>query len=236
MAAGITSDTQTPTRPASHTGGTAVSLYPIKPEGQTRARNVSAATHEINDAVIAWGRKRYPGCRVIREFAMGKRRVDILFVTERDIVGVETKAECDRPDGARDQVMEYRRYLPQVFLAVHQRWAEHKEVRSVMTSRLILYDGAVAKLVWDNAHSEKHRLPDYTVISRIIELLWRDELVAIGQANNAVERPAHKSWTVPKLSNHLAMLLTGREIMLGACAQLRRRPLHMVGMGSDGPC
>lgn len=209
-----------------------MSIYPSKADREQPAANLSPETHKINSCTAAWARSKWPGARIIRELALGDCRVDLAVVTDRDLIAIETKARRDRPDDVKRQLKEYRRFAPEVWLVIDERWTSHEQVRSV--SNLAVFNGSIifAKSSYREAKPERSQM----CATRMLEIAWREELVRIGQANNAVERPAHKSWTVPRLQDHLAMLLTGNEIIRGVCGELRRRPLHMVGIGSDAPC
>lgn len=202
----------------------------MRPE-PTRAANVSAETHAMTDAVIAWQQKRMPGARVLRELVLGERRIDLLFVYERDLVGFEIKGPRDRLDRLRDQVREYQRYVPEVWVALDAKFKDADEHRWWCMNRVVVErDGTVAN--WrSTTHGKPHR--DELVCSRMLEILWASEAVRIAQRTDVIPGPAHKQLREAHVKKLLARLLTGNEIIAEVCRELRARP--WTGMGSGEP-
>ncbi len=192
-------------------------------------RNTSADEQSMRAALEAWGRKRWPGCRIIHELCLGERRIDLVFVCEADLIGVEIKSPRDRLDGDRlpGQMREYAFYLPEVWLAVPAAWAQR--AKDCAQNLLLVSDSGEVADYW-----QRKAWRDELVCSRLIELLWREECARIAYRQQVISGPrvggGFPARTVRKL---LARLLTGNEIVREVCTELRARPL--VGMGSSVP-
>jgi len=199
---------------------------------RSRAANLSDETHALNEAVAAWGRARWPGCRVLRELTLGERRIDLLFVCTNDVIGVETKGARDNLTRLPEQMKEYRRFAPEVWLVVDSKFANEKEVRQ--ERNVLLHDRFAGRLVDEFGGKRKVVKPhrDELSIMRLIELLWTDEIVRIAERQSVVSGPIHKQLRdKTKLKKLVARLLTGNEILVEVCTELRARPL--TGIGSD---
>jgi hypothetical protein len=180
--------------------------------------------------VSAWGRRRWPGSRIIHELALGERRVDMVFVGDRDIIGVEIKSSKDTLARLPAQMKEFGRYLPELWLAFAPKWKDADELHDVPNAILIENGEVVA---WsENRRSKPSR--DELVCSRMLELLWTGEAQAVAQRTGVIPgAPSRQMAAITK--KMLARLLTGNEILAEVCRCIRERPLHMVGNGSDGP-
>lgn len=177
---------------------------------------------------MAWGRARWPGCRVLRELVLGERRIDLVFVTDNDVIGVETKGATDKLDRLDVQMKEYARFVPEVWLAVHHKFQDRKELGYRERNLLVwAKDGTLV----DYLHGEKPRRDELSIM-RLLELLWTSELGAIAGRQNVAGGPVHKQMlNKKKLAKLCARLLTGNEILREVCIELRARAL--TGVGSD---
>lgn len=185
----------------------------------------------IRAAVVGWGRARWPGCRVLHELVLGERRVDLVFVMERDLVGAEIKSSVDTLARLATQMKEYARYLPEVWLAIAARWQDDERVRYRGANKLVVFPGSVDAPVVEYRKGEKpHR--DELVCSRLLELLWYEEACRIAVRTDVLPSKVHKQIRRPLVLKMLARLLTGNEIIAEVCRELRARPL--VGLNSDG--
>ena len=194
------------------------------------AANVSAETHAHCDAVAAWGRAQWPDVRVIREMALGARRVDVLFVMASDLVGVEIKGPKDSTDRLAAQLTEYRYWLPLVYAALDVKFKD--KTKGVWIPNLLWIDGQV--VTDEHAKYSKwkpHR--DDLCCSRLLDLLWRDEAAAVAVRTGVIPGRVPKQFNRGKILSMLARLLTGHDIVKQVCRELRARQL--VGMGSDLP-
>jgi hypothetical protein len=211
-------ETTTPAPPSSATDGAASS-----PEPTTEERRIRAA-------VITWARARWPGCRVLHELVLGERRIDLVFVLERDIIGMEIKSSVDTLARFREQMKEYRRYLPEVHACVALKWrgaAELDRERNLLT---ITSEGAIHQERPSGGFKPER---DELVCSRLLELLWRDEAAAIAVRTDVIPLRVPKQINRGKILKMLARLLTGNEIIEEVCRELRARQL--VGLRSDNP-
>lgn len=182
-------------------------------------------------ALAAWAHARWPDCRVVHELTLGDGRIDLAFVCRRDIVGVEIKSSRDRLDRLHAQVREYRRFLPEVWVAVAPKWNDHAKhghhlVYADHGNRLVVADGRVdCKRI-----GKPYR--DELVVSRMLELLWRDEAARIAQRTDVI--PGTRPCGEPRyrILPMLARLLTGNDIMREVCTELRARS-HAGGYQSE---
>lgn len=198
-------------------------------------RNTGQDEQAIRAAVIAWmAKEKGTDVRVIHELALGERRIDLLFVYPADIVGVEIKGPRDSLGDGRmsKQLREYSFWLPEVWLAVDVCWEKHATIESFWGNLLIYRDGAATS---ERDKRWKHKpTRDEMCCSRLLDLLWNDEVKNIGnrtRITTVAGRISSKHAAVIKGS--LARLLTGHEIMKNVCSELRSRPL--TGIGSDAP-
>jgi hypothetical protein len=188
----------------------------------------------MREAVAAWGRARWPGCRMLHELAMGERRIDLLFVCERDLIGVEIKSSKDKLGRLDAQMKEYGRYIPEVWAAVSPRWRDHDDVIYRRGNLLIVpADGAPAFVQKPAPGQKPYR--DELVCSRLLELLWYDEAARIAVRTEVIPMRVPKQFRRHKILKLLSRLLTGNEIIYEVCAALRARPNGMVGQRSDPP-
>lgn len=178
-------------------------------------------------AIIAWGRARWPGVRVIHELACGERRTDLVFVCDRDIVCFEIKSSVDRLDRLAPQLKEYQRFFPEVWAALAPCWEEDglRDIPNRMT-----VDGAGGTV---RVHGRRLRpFRDELVCSRLLELLWVSEAQTIAQRTGVIPGTPTRQ-LAGKTKKMLARLLTGNQIIAEVCRELRARQL--VGRGSDAP-
>lgn len=202
-----------------------------------KAANVSADTHDICDAVATWGRSRWGDVRVLREVALGDRRIDMLFVGVDDIAGVEVKGPRDSLDRLRDQLHEYRYWVPEVWVAIDDCWVD--KMKLYVPNQLVLSrDGDGYRVREDpprplRSPGFRGAFRDDLCCSRLLELLWRDEAAAIAVRTGVIPARVPKQFKRAKVLAMLARLLTGHEIVKNVCQELRAR--QMVGMSSDDP-
>jgi hypothetical protein len=216
---------RTPAGTISDGSSTATDLDPQHPHSAEEAR--------MRDAIAAWGHRRWPGYRCMHEVPLSDRRIDMAFVGVKDIIGVEIKSSRDRLDRLEGQIEEYRRWLPEVWVAVATKWRGHDALLFGRRNLIVVDD--TARGVPDMIEERRGRRPyrDELVCSRMLGLLRREEAARIAQrtgvipGNSPTRDPRHK--TLPKL----ARLLTGNEIMREVCAELRQR--QAFGWHSDRP-
>jgi hypothetical protein len=194
--------------------------------------NTGTEEQAMRAAIVPWFRKVRGGdCRVIHEIALGDRRIDLLFVFPADLVGFEIKGPRDTlTDGRMDaQLREYNYWLPEVWLAIHDKWVGHDAHRYVPNKITVCSAGSVV----DRSAGRNPRR-DEMCCSRLLDLLWNEEVGRIG-ARTAICATMKRisSRDALRIKGSLARLLTGHEIMKQVCAELRSRPL--TGLGSDAP-
>lgn len=202
----------------------------------TRApANTSAEEQAIRVAVDAWARARWGAdLRAIHELSIGRRRIDAVFVSPTDVVGVEVKGPRDSLGDGRvlEQMAEFALYLPEVWLVVDSKWRAHKHVvtASYRWNVAMHEDGKI--VVPKRLRYARDARRDDLCCSRLLELLWHSETYAIAQRTTvAYEAKPGLRFPAPKVKGMLARMLTGHEIVKEVCRELRSRPL--VGMQSD---
>lgn len=200
-------------------------------------KNTSSEEQAIRAETIIWfHRDRESNCRVIHELALGDRRIDLVFVYPSDIVGVEIKGPRDSLSDGRmaKQMREYNFWLPEVWLAVDQKWWGHDHVKSYsyMGNTLVWGDG----LLTPRNYTPKKAHRDEMCCSRLLDLLWNDEVRMVGNQHRLLSQTSRiNSTSARRVKGMLARMLTGHEVMKAVCDCLRARPMHMVGAGSTEP-
>lgn len=197
--------------------------------------NRSSEELSMRNAVEAWGRARYPDARVMHELAVGGCRIDLAFVAPTHLFGVEIKSSRDTLDRLDRQMRHFTEHLPEVWLAIAERWNE--SVRSIGDhpvdfdiGRILVVDNEVREKLPSGSYSYPHPARvDRTLTTPTLHLLWRDELFAL-----AKEHGLHVSSraTVRTLVELLSRALTGDQIIAGVCKHLRARP---TGWQADEP-
>lgn len=192
----------------------------------------------MRDAVIAWAKVWRPGVRALHELVLGARRIDLVFVDQRDVFGVEIKSSRDRLDRLEAQMLEYSRFLPEVWIAFAPKWREAiGEMYGLRANMLVVKDGSATEAIrYQRKIGDVGRRPwrDELSIMRLLELLWRNEAARIAERTGVIPGCLRSGqMTAPKIKKMLARLLTGNEILEEVCRELRERPL--VGQRSDPP-
>lgn len=192
--------------------------------------NRSSEELQLRAAAAAWGRRRLPGCRVIHELVCGERRADLVFVSEKDLIGVEIKSSRDRLDRLEEQLKEYGRYFPEVWLFIAPKWTPAAKKLS-STNIAVGHPDRVEVLRPSKA---KRPYRDELVTARMLEWLWADEAARIAIRTQVIPGPVvGRRYPAENVRKLLARLLTGNEIIREVCRELRARPL--VGQMSDPP-
>ena len=164
---------------------------------------------------------------------MGERRIDLLFVCERDLIGIEIKSSKDKLTRLDSQLKEYGRYIPEVWAAVALRWRDHEDVIYRRGNLLVVPSDGRAFIQKPAPGRKPYR--DELVCSRLLELLWYDEAARIAIRTDVIPMRVPKQFRRHKILKLLSRLLTGNEIIYEVCTALRARPNGMVGARSDPP-
>lgn len=195
----------------------------------------SAEEQAIREQVGEWARGRWGAdVRVIDELVLGARRVDRLLVYPHDLIGVEIKGPRDSLADGRlaEQIQEFSYYLPEVWLVVAERWADHPQVHAAGPYCNVAVATPGGIVVDKRLRDRRNARRDDLCCSRLLELLWVSETVAVARRTNcAHEYAPGKLMPTRRIKSMLARMLTGHEIVREVCAELRSRPL--VGQGSD---
>lgn len=177
-------------------------------------------------AVEAWGRQRWPGARVIHELAVGGCRIDIAFVQPDHIAGVEIKSAKDTLARLPEQIRQYTRELPEVWIAVAPKFATpaHEDGLPWGVGRLVLEPEGVAEGFPCGARRFPHPAkPDEMITAPMLHLLWREEAASLAKRHGIAFPPRLPLYKLVKI---LARRLTGDQIVSGVCRALRARPVR----------
>jgi hypothetical protein len=175
-------------------------------------------------AIAAWGQRRWPGYRCLHEVPLSEHRIDMVFVGVKDIAGVEIKSSRDRLDRLDAQVEEYRRWLPEIWVAVAPRWQHHDALQFGRRNLIVVDDcgEGIAGVVEDRLGRRPYR--DELVCSRLLGVLYQDEVARIAQRTGVIPGTSPTREPRERILPLLARLLTGNEIMREVCTELRQRP------------
>lgn len=224
----------------------------------------SAAEEAIRADMVSRLHKGWPGCRVVHELNVsgGSRRLDLAAVTADRIVGVEIKSEKDTLKRLADQVRTFRRYVDLVLVVVHPtHWDATPHDNGTPRLRLALPEDQedtlsraqvqticwapdgdpfpfpdagyhVAWKAWDTARF--WRFMHHPEPGRLLNLLWRDELVQLaGGLRVSHAARANTSTLIAEIRWHASL----KEIKHGVCSALRRRRFARADdpISADGP-
>ncbi len=186
----------------------------------------------MRKALTEWGRARWPASRIIHEIVLGERRIDMLFVRESDLIGIEVKSIRDTITGQhmRGQLREFSFYIPEVWLAVPPKFENHGSVEYFNNLLIVDDDGTVRCKMF-----MKEPTRDELSCSRILERLWAGEAREIAVRRGLLQSQRARKMREGQIKAVLARMMTGHEIMAEVCRALRARPLHMTGLMSDDP-
>lgn len=207
-----------------------------RPIRRGQPENTSAEEQAMREAIAIWARWRWGvDMRIIHEIALRDRRLDMLIVLPSDLIGIEVKGPRDRLGDGRlsAQLREFGFFVPEVWLIVDKKWADHDLVREAFfRANVAVVSGGTVTPAGTVGLDPKRVTRDEMCCSRLIELLWNAELIrAAKRAGLPIEPLPGKYLPMPQVRAMMARLMTGQEIMKAVCAELRERPL--VGIASD---
>lgn len=199
----------------------------------------SAEELSMRVAVEAWGRARWPGCRVLHEFDVGYCRADLAFVTPDHLALVEIKSSrdvLDRLDRLDRQLGMFVAHAPEVWIAHARRWCAHiaemeRGPGMWRVGQILVEDGLVdERIPAPNGRTFPRRAhPDRTMTVPMLCLLLKPEIAAL-LARHGLGMPGRTNREA--LIERAARGLTGDQIVAGACRALRER---VRGWAGDAP-
>lgn len=171
---------------------------------------------------ILRGHWRNPSTLVIDELGIcgGFARVDVAVVAEGQLHGYEIKSEMDSLHRLTRQIDAYNATMDRVTLVTHQR---HAEVAMALIpdwwAIKVVTAGPRGGIRFD--HYRRGRVNPSVDPNALVELLWRDEVVAAmkgkGAPKSALSLPKYKlydllvqSFTMPELGKLVRSALRGR--------------------------
>lgn len=191
---------------------------------------------EIRQAVVEHLRLIRPKARIIHEIncsTYGPNRIDVMAVSPAEIISVEIKSKKDKLDRLPAQIVSMRACSHYVFAALHEKFLErlgHAGNDMGVTTP----DAARGAIVWvfpridRKGHVEckaewidRDRWAKRAVClpSGAINLLWREELIAIcarlGMRTSKL--------TMPEAVDAITWRLNGEQLALAICTALRAR-------------
>lgn len=192
----------------------------------------SPAEAEIRDAVVARIRERRPMARIIHEINVstyGPNRIDLIAVSEAEIIAVEIKSAKDKLDRLPAQIKAMRGVAHHAIAGLHEkflvpsRWQEgHVESPAEATGATVwAYPEANQGRSYD---CQRWKMPDAAAEAALpydaIWMLWRDELFALcGKLRVSASRRTN----MDEMARALRWHCTGKELTRGICAMLRTR-------------
>lgn len=185
----------------------------------------SAAEREMRDAAAAKLRELLPGARIVHELnvaGQGSNRLDLAAIAVHGIVGVEIKSKHDTLKRLPEQVAAFRKCCHRVVVVADQKHFEGGRLKGEKWPTFTVWKWpSLAANYWNL----EPRWLDFGApqprASHLLAMLWVDELrVEAGRHNIA----AGPSSTHSDLVHACAWNMTGQEIVLAVCRQLRARP------------
>ena len=207
----------------------------------------SEAEGEIREAVVAYLREHRPSARIMHEVNASSfgNRIDVLAVSEAEIIAVEIKSAKDKLDRLPDQLAAMRRCSHHVIAALHEKFlvprkcgahAAHFEkdgefFLGEVPQPVGIREGWVypirprcLKPNWFDDLQRWH-LPSPAIQqplpSGALDMLWANELRAMASRFGV---SATRRATMAHLTAALRWQLSGRDLTRGICAALRARP------------
>ncbi len=176
----------------------------------------SSEEFAMREAIAAWGRKRWPGARLVHELVVAQEcRVDMAFIGTDSITGIEIKSSRDTLDRLENQVRVFRAHLPSVIVAVAPKWMTDGYFNHgfrldgwvCCTETQVIATGVIGE-------------PRRQVTAPMLDLLWASELRAIAARTRVSTDPRRPGY---RIIPDLARMLTGDEIVREVCRELRAR-------------
>lgn len=167
----------------------------------------------MRDKVEAWGRLRWPDARVVHELVCSDCRIDVAFVRPEDLIAVEIKSSKDKLDRLEKQWRVFNDHIPEVWLAIAERWRGDPGKPFVMNEIVVPTDGP---LIFKGFKPHRNRY----VYNHMLHLLWAEETRAIAKRHRldvTSRTPQHQMLPM------LALKLSGEQIMREVCTELRGR-------------
>lgn len=198
------------------------------------SNNRSAEEYQMRDALIPWGRARWPGARMLEELQVGGCRVDLAFVQSGHIAAIEIKSSADTLDRLDRQIEHFTAAIPEVWVAVAPKWSSHLSDLPWRLGHLIVENGIVSEKIKHPRCELRHPAHiDRTMTVPMLHLCHRAELVNIARANSVSHTARAR---IRDLIELLARKLTGDQIISGCCEQLRARERGWPGDESIASC
>jgi hypothetical protein len=198
----------------------------------------SAAEREIRDAVAEFVHREIPRARLIHELVVDDCRADLAAVEPERIYLFEIKSAKDKLDRLDRQLKRFSRSAHATIVVAHARWFEEFDYTSggkgfrplpalsdpcfASGADLWCHPEAVGRATQGRWTLRRHWLerPEPHA-AKLLGLLWKPELIVEAQRHRIACGPR---WTIRALIKEMAWLMSGREIALAVCRQLRVRP------------
>lgn len=182
--------------------------------------NRSSEELQMRELVETWGRKRWPGARVMHEINVSQCRLDLAFVTETNLIGVEIKSSKDNLDRLEKQMRVFGAHIPLLYLALAPKWenVSHSHRLNVVVEETNGVKPGVYERGWG-----RHTEMNWRCYTKMLDILWAGELREIGHRHRFdFGSRARMSDMLPVI----AAKLTGEQIVAEVCRELRSRPTN----------
>jgi hypothetical protein len=196
----------------------------------------SSAEGEVREAVVAHLRTIRPKARIIHEIncsTYGPNRIDVLAVSPAEILAVEIKSKKDKLDRLPAQIASMKACSHHVFAALHEKFLRPLG-RVEHDYGVTAPEEASGAIVWvfpradRKGHVEckaewierdRWAKPKACLPPGAINLLWREELVAIC-AGLGVRT---SKLTMEEAVDIITWRMTGEQVTRAICSHLRAR-------------
>jgi hypothetical protein len=202
----------------------------------------SASEKEIRDRLVVTAKDFWPEARIIHELDVGGCRADLAVVDIEHLFLFEIKSEKDTLSRLGPQVRAFSRSAHATFVVAHERWFEtfkydrggegirpSPDLSSVQKDATGIWIHPELSVGHPLREIYRWRKPgrdfmfDHLRQPRacfLLANLLKDELIEEGKFHGL---PVKTSWNVAKIISSMAYEMSGRQIALATCRQLRKR-------------
>ena len=140
---------------------------------------------EIKCILIDYLMKKYPNGIIAVEvpFLAGQRRVDVMLITENELVAFEIKSELDSLRRLEGQLIDYQETFTQVYVILSEKFKQQHSIISLLPQNVgygFLKTKSREICIKRNA-KKRTRLSK----ENLSFFLWRKDLQALGRSNDS---------------------------------------------------
>jgi hypothetical protein len=219
---------------------------------------MSFEERQMRATSIEWGRKKWPDARMLQNMPTIAGKLDVVFVTPQTVIGVLIKTSHNQIYRLPEEVSALQRILPQVWVAVSDRWSGRilgtetlgKGFSLISNPKpditlpygaglIVIKDGIIKQptpLLGDPPYVKAGRgaVENTKLYAPMLDLLVHHELQAICKANGL--HSYGQTWDFVDFVVCLSRELNGNTIRRYVCRELRARHVWWHGYkDSDAP-